>query len=184
MKKILAGILAMGSLTFAQMFGDETIKEFGFKVGIASVKYDSVDNSKPSKTLDEFISAYGYMGARTASGFTAGAALELATGSKMSGDRTIIYNALELNPSVEIEFSDRLRAFTGFGGSVNRFKERSGTITNKETNFGLQFFVGAKYNLTATVGVLGEYKGKIFMTGDYSGNVIHHFNLGLYFLAF
>ena len=182
MRKYLLALPLVASLSFAQYFEGDVIREFGVKTGLVKVKYDSVDGSKPDKTLDEFLSVYGYLGAGTTAGFTAGASIELSTGSKMSGSRTVIYNALELNPSVEFALGDKLRAFTGFGGSINRFKERSGSVTNKDTNLGLQFLVGAKYNLFPTFGILGEYKGKIFMTGDYDGNVVHHFNVGIYFL--
>ena len=182
MRRYLIALPLVASLGFAQYFEGEVVREFGVKTGLVKVKYDSVDGSKPGKTLDEFFSVYGYLGAGTTAGFTAGASIELSAGSKMSGGRTVIYNSLELNPSVELTLGDKLRAFTGFGGSINRFKERSGSLINKDTNLGLQFFVGAKYNLFPTFGILGEYKGKIFMTGDYSNNVVHHFNVGIYFL--
>ncbi len=182
MRRQLLALALLTSVGFAQYFEGGVVREFGIKTGLVKVKYDSVDGSKPDKTLDEFLSAYGYLGAATTAGFTAGASLELSTGSKMSSVRTVIYNAIELNPTVEFSFGERLRAFTGFGGSINRLKERSGSVTNKDTNFGLQFLIGAKYDLFPTFGVLGEYKGKIFMTGDYDGNVVHHFNVGLYFL--
>ncbi|WP_457600458.1 outer membrane beta-barrel protein [Hydrogenivirga sp.] len=182
MKRILLGLSLIAGMSFAQYFDGDVVREFGVKTGLVKVKYDSVDGSKPDKTLDEFLSVYGYIGAQTTAGFTAGASVELSTGSKMSRDRTIIYTALELNPSVELTLSENLRAYTGFGGSLNRFKERSGGATNKDTNFGLQFFVGAKLGLTPTFGILGEYKGKIFMTGDYDGDVVHHLNLGVFFL--
>jgi len=182
MKKIALVLALLGSVSFAQYFEGEVVREFGVKTGLVKVKYDSVDGSKPDKTLEDFLSVYGYLGAGTTAGFTAGASIELSTGSKMESGRTVIYNAVELNPSVEFAFGDRLRAFTGFGGSINRLKERSGNVTNKDTNLGLQFLVGLKYNLFPTFGILGEYKGKIFMTGDYDGNVTHHFNLGVYFL--
>ncbi len=182
MKKILIAVPLLVSAGFAQYFEGDVVREFGVKTGIVKTKYDSIDGSKPDKTLEEYLSVYGYLGAGTTAGFTAGASIELSTGSKMEAGRTIVYNALELNPSVEFSFSENLRAYTGFGGSINRFKERSGNIVNKDTNLGLQFMVGLKYNLYPTFGVLGEYKGKIFMTGDYDGNVVHHINLGVFFL--
>ncbi len=183
MRKYLLALPLVASLSFAQYFEGDVVREFGVKTGLVKVKYDSVDGSKPDKTLDEFFAVYGYMGAQTTAGFDAGASIELSTGSKMSRNRTVIYTALELNPSIELHISNNIRAYTGFGGSVNRFKERSGGLTNKDTNFGLQFFVGGKLLFTPTVGVLGEYKGKIFMTGDYNGDVVHHFNVGIYFLV-
>ncbi len=184
MKKLFTGLFISISLLFAQYFDGDVLREFGVKTGIVRAKYDSVDGSNPSRTLEEFLSVYGYLGAQTTTGFTAGASIELSSGSYMTTTRTVIYNALELNPSVELSFSDRLRAFTGFGGSLNRFKERAGLITNESTNLGMQFFFGLKYNFLPSLGLLGEYKGKIFMTGDYDGNVIHHFNIGLYFLIY
>jgi len=183
MKKLVLGLTLLGSVGFAQYFEGDVVREFGVKTGLVKMKYDSVDGSKPDKTLEDFLSVYGYLGAGTTAGFTAGVAIELSTGSKMESNRTVIYNAVELNPSVEFSLGERLRAFTGFGGSINRLKERTGSITNKDTNLGLQFLVGLKYNLFPTFGILGEYKGKIFMTGDYDGNVVHHFNVGIYFLV-
>ncbi len=182
MKRFLIALPFMASISFAQYFEGDVIREFGVKTGLVTVKYDSVDGSKPDKTLDEFLSVYGYLGAGTTAGFTAGVSMELSSGSKMSDRRTVIYSSLELNPSVEFSFGEKLRAFTGFGGSINRFKERAGGLINKDTNFGLQFLVGAKYNIFPNFGVLGEYKGKIFMTGDYNNNVVHHFNVGIFFL--
>ncbi len=182
MKRALIATVLLTGMGFAQYFEGDVVREFGVKTGLVKVKYDSIDGSKPDKTLDEFLSAYGYMGAMTTAGFNAGASIELSTGSKMDGGRTVIYTSLELNPSVELSLSEKLRAYTGFGGSINRFKERSGGLTNKDTNFGLQFFVGAKYSIFPTFGILGEYKGKVFMTGDYDGNVVHHINLGIFFL--
>ncbi|NPA41426.1 MAG: porin family protein [Aquificae bacterium] len=182
MKKVLMAIPFLLSVGFAQYFEGEIIREFGVKTGLVKVKYDSIDRSKPDKTLEEFLSVYGFLGSQTTAGFTAGVSIELSTGNKMSASRTVIYNSLELNPLAEFRFSDRLRAYTGFGGSINRFKERSGSLTNTDTNLGLQFMIGAKYNLTPNFGVLGEYKGKIFMTGDYDGNTVHHFNVGLFLL--
>ncbi|RLJ71227.1 outer membrane protein with beta-barrel domain [Hydrogenivirga caldilitoris] len=184
MKKLLLTLPLMASIGFAQYFEGDVVREFGVKTGLVKVKYDSVDGSKPDKTLEEFLSAYGYMGARTTAGFNAGASIELSTGSKMTRSRTVIYTSLELNPSVELNLSHNLRAYTGFGGSINRLKERAGSLTNEDSNLGLQFFVGAKYNIFPTFGILGEYKGKIFMTGDYDGNVVHHFNLGVFFLIY
>ncbi len=182
MRKLLVSLPLLGSLCFAQYFEGDLIREFGVKTGLVKVKYDSIDGSKPEETFEEFLSVYGFLGAGTTAGFTAGASVELSTGSKMGKSRTLIYNALELNPSVEFSLGERIRAFTGFGGSINRFKEWVGGSANKETCFALQFLIGAKYNLLPTFGVLGEYKGKIFMTGDYDGNVVHHFNVGVYFL--
>lgn len=182
MRKLLAALPLITGLSFAQYFDGDVVREFGVKTGLVKVKYNSIDGTEPDKTLEEFFSVYGYMGARTTAGFTAGASVELSTGSKMTRNRTIIYTALELNPAVELNLSENLRAHTGFGGSINRFKERAGGRTNEDTNFGLQFFLGAKLNLTPTFGLLGEYKGKIFMTGDYDGDVVHHLNLGLFFL--
>lgn len=182
MRKVLLVLPFLTSISFAQYFGGEVVREFGIKTGFVKVKYDSVDGSKPEKTLEDFLSAYGYLGAATTAGFTAGASLELSAGSKMSGGRTVIYNSVELNPSVELSLGPRLRGFTGFGGSINRLKEMAGNQINKDTNLGLQFFVGAKLNLSPTFGLLGEYKAKVFMTGDYDGNMVHHFNVGIYFL--
>ncbi|MDQ7038423.1 MAG: hypothetical protein Q9N26_04385 [Aquificota bacterium] len=182
MKRILAGALFLGSFAFSQFLEGEVVREFGVKTGVVSVKYDSIDGTKPSRTLEEFLSVYTFIGAGTAMGFTAGVSLELSTGSKMTSGRTIIYNALELNPSVEVSFSENLRGFVGFGGSINRFKERAGSSVNKDMNLGLQFFFGAKLNFTPVFGVLGEYKGKIFMTGDYDGNFVNHLNVGLFLL--
>ncbi len=182
MRNILTGTFLIGSFAFAQFFEGEVVREFGVKTGIVSVKYDSIDGSKPSRTLEEFLSVYTFIGAGTAMGFTAGVSLELSTGSSMSSGRTVIYNALELNPSVEVSFAENLRGFVGFGGSINRFKERAGTSINRDTNLGLQFFLGAKLNFTPVFGVLGEYKGKIFMTGDYDGNFVNHLNVGLFLL--
>jgi hypothetical protein len=180
MRKTLLGLIALSSFSFAQFFEGEVVREFGFKTGVVSVKYGSVDGTKPTKTLEEFLSVYTFLGAGTAMGFTAGVSLELSTGSSMSSGRTVIYNALELNPSLEIGFSENLRGFVGFGGSINRFKERAGGVVNKDTNLGLQFLMGVKLNITPVFGVLGEYKGKIFMTGDYDGDFVNHFNLGLF----
>ncbi len=184
MRKALLLIPFAGSLAYAQYFDGDVLREFGVKTGLVRAKYDSIDRSEPGETLEEFLSVYGYLGAQTTTGFTAGASIELSTGSKMTDYRTLIYNSLELNPSVELSFGERLRGYTGFGGSVNRFKERAGSRTNESTNLGLQFFFGVKFNLYPTFGLLGEYKGKIFMTGDYDGNVVHHFNVGVYFLIY
>lgn len=182
MKKAILGLLVLSSLASAQFFEGEVVREFGVKTGIVSVKYDSVDGTEPSKTLEEFLSVYAFMGAGTTVGFTAGVSLELSTGSKMTSGRTIIYTALELNPSVELALGENLRGFVGFGGSVNRFKERAGNLVNKDTNLGLQFLMGVKLNITPVFGVLGEYKGKVFMTGDYDGDFVNHFNVGLFIL--
>ncbi|HIQ30651.1 MAG TPA: hypothetical protein EYH49_00610 [Aquifex aeolicus] len=181
MKKLLMSLPMLASVGFGQYFEGDVSREFGLKTGLVKVNYDSVDGSEPSITLDEFFAAYGYLGAQTAAGFTAGLSIELSAGNDMSAGRTIIYNAVELNPAVEVSFSERLRAFTGFGGSINRIKERAGSIINRDTNFGFQFFAGIKYDILPGLGVLGEYKGKLFITGDYDGNVIHHFNIGVYF---
>jgi len=184
MRKLLVTVPLIGSLSFAQYFDGDVVREFGVKTGLVRAKYDSIDGTKPGRTLEEFLSVYGYLGAQTTTGFTAGASIELSAGSTMTSARTVIYSALELNPSVEILFGERLRGYTGFGGSLNRFKERAGSRTNESTNLGMQFFFGFKYNVYPTLGLLGEYKGKIFMTGDYDGNVVHHFNLGVYFLIY
>ena len=172
MKKLLAGVIVAGALSFAQFFEGEVVKEFGVKTGVVSVE----------ETLEEFLSVYAFVGAGTTMGFTAGASVEVSTGSKMSAGRTVIYNALELNPSVELTFGENLRGFLGFGGSINRIKDRVGSSVNKDTNLGLQFFMGAKLNLTPVFGILGEYKGKMFMTGDYDDEFVNHFNVGVFLL--
>jgi len=84
--------------------------------------------------LSQFLSVYGYLGAQTTTGFTAGASIELSAGSNMTTYRTVIYNALELNPMVEVMFGENLRGYTGFGGSINRFKERAGARINESTS--------------------------------------------------
>ncbi len=183
MRKLLIAVPLAGSLSFAQYIDGDVVREFGVKTGLVRVKYDSVDGSSPSRTLEEFLSVYGYLGAQTATGFTAGVSIELSAGSNMSTARTIIYSSLELNPSAEIVFGERFRGYTGFGGSINRFKERAGSRINEATSLGMQFFFGFKYSFYPTVGLLGEYKGKI-LTGDYDGSVVHHFNLGVYFLIY
>ncbi len=172
MKRIVAGVLSAGAVCFSQFFEGEVIREFGVKTGVVSVE----------KTLEEFLSVYTFMGAGTNMGFTVGVSLELSTGNRMSTERTIIYNALELNPSVEVGFGENLRGFVGFGGSINRIKERIGGSVSRDTNLGLQFLMGAKLNLTPVFGVLGEYKGKIFMTGDHDGEFVNHFNVGIFLL--
>ncbi len=183
MRKFFLIPLIISSLSFAQFWGGDVKKEFGLKTGLVKVNYESIDGRDVDKNLEEFISAYGYLASETASGFTAGLSIEVASGSNLGKERTVIYNSVELNPQVEFPFGERFRFFTGFGGSINRFKERTGTITNKDTNLGLQFFLGGKYNITPTFGILGEYKGKLFFTGDYDRGLIHHFNVGIYFLV-
>ncbi len=172
------------SISFGQYFEGDMLKEFGFKTGLVRLKYDSVDLSEQSRSLEEFLSIYGYLASKTTMGFTAGLSLELATGNRVDSDRTAVYTSLELNPGIELEISERIRIFTGFGGSVNRFKEASVSLSNTDTNLGLQFFLGAKYKLSYNLGVLGEYKGKTFLTGDYDGDFVHHFNVGIFFLVY
>jgi len=183
MKKLLMSIPLVMSVAFGQYFDGDVVREFGVKTGLVRANYDSINGKSKGETLDEFISVYGYMGAKTTAGFNAGAAIELSTGSKMDRDTTLIYTAIELNPVAELYLTRKARVYTGFGGSINRFKERTGGKYNSDTNFGLQFFMGGKFNITPTVGVLGEYKGKIFMVGDYDSDVVHHFNVGLVFLV-
>ncbi len=181
MKKIAVLTALIPSFIFAQFEG-ELIKEFGVKVSYTKVNYDSIGTGDESETLDETISAYGYLASETPSGFVAGASLEVISGSKVSSGRNIVYTAIELNPQVEYSFGETLRLYTGFGGSINRFKESAGNIDNKDINLGLQFLFGAKYSIYETFGVLGEYKVKLFMTGDYSNDVLHHFSVGIFFL--
>lgn len=182
MRRYLIAFLLTASVGSAQYFEGDVVREFGVKTGLVRVKYDSIDGSKPDRILDEFLSVYGYLGSQTTAGFNVGVSVELSTGNKMNTDRTVLYSSLELNPSVEFAFGNRFKAYTGFGGSINGFKERAGGRINRDTNFGLQFFVGAKLNIVSNFGLLGEYKSKIFMIGDYESNVVHHFNIGVYFL--
>ncbi len=172
MKRIVAGVLFAGAVCFPQFFEGEVVREFGVKTGVVSVE----------KTLEEFLSVYTFMGAGTNMGFTVGVSLELSTGNRMSTERTIIYNALELNPSVEVALSEKLRSFVGFGGSINRIKKRVARSVDTDTNLGLQFLIGAKLNFTPVFGVLGEYKGKILMTGDHDGKFVNHFNIGIFLI--
>ncbi len=183
MRKLLMMIPFIASISFAQYFDGDVIREFGVKTGIVRADYNSKGGKNRNETLDEFISVYGYMGAKTTAGFNAGAAIELSTGSKMDSDLTLIYTSIELNPVAELYLTRKARVYTGFGGSINRFKEHVGGKYNSDTNFGLQFFLGGKFNITSTIGLLGEYKGKIFMVGDYDSDVVHHFNIGLVFLV-
>ena len=181
MKKVVLALLGAVGLCSAQFLDGDYTAESGLKLGLVNFNYDSFDGSSQEETLDEFISLYGYMGASASESFEIGASVELGTGSAVEGGRSIIYTTLELNPSVSLIVSDSLKAFTGFGGSLNRVKEVVGSASNKDLNFGLQFFAGVKFRFTEHFGVLGEYKAKFFVTGDYDGKVIHHFNGGVFY---
>ena len=177
-------LFILASSGFAQYIEGDVRREFGIKIGLVQFNYTSLGGSKSRELLEEFFSAYGYMGAVTTAGFSAGVSTELATGNFVKSDKSLIINSLELNPMIDLPFGTSLRLYTGFGGSLNFIKERSGASVRRRADFGLQFFVGAKLSPFPTFGLLGEYKGKILMTGDYEGNVIHHINLGVYYSAF
>lgn len=186
MRSVLSvtAILMFVSLGFAQYIEGDVRREFGIKTGLVQFNYTGISGGKTREILEEFFSAYGYMGAITTGGFSAGASVELATGNFVRSDESLIVNSLELNPVIELPFGASLRLYTGFGGSLNFLKERSGADIRRRADFGLQFFVGVKASPFSTFGLLGEYKGKILMTGDYEGNVAHHINFGIYYNAF
>ena len=186
MKKtaLMGVLLSLSTAGFSQYFEGDVRREFGVKTGLVKVKYESVDGSKRDRNFQEFLSAYGLMSAVTSAGFSAGAGIEVSSGNTVEGGRSLLLSSVELNPQVDLPLGDLIRLYTGFGGSINIMKERVGSRINRDTNFGLQFFVGVKLSPFPTFGLLAEYKGKIFMTGDYEGNVVHHINLGLFFNVF
>ena len=181
MKRLVAILFMFTSIGFGDFFGGDLRREFGIKIGFLNVDYNSVDGSNKDIDLKEMVSVYGYLGGNTPQGFNAGLSVELITANKFENNGAWAYTSFELNPSIELEINERLYGYTGFGGSINRFKERVNGITNKDTALGLQFFLGAKYKVSEIFGFLGEYKVKIFTTSDYDDATLHHFNIGVFF---
>gem|GEM_PF-1796736 len=181
---IALSLISGFGFAFGQYFEGDVRREFGVKIGLVKIKYDSIDGSERDRNLQEFLSAYGHMGAITSAGFSAGVGMEVSSGNYVDRTRSLLISSLELNPQVDLPLGSVLRFYTGFGGSVNVVKERAGSSIVKDTNFGLQFFLGVKFSPFPTFGFLGEYKGKIFMTGRYDGNVAHHLNVGFFFNVF
>ncbi|GAB6065924.1 hypothetical protein JCM9492_10160 [Aquifex pyrophilus] len=171
-------LLLFGSL-LAFSFGFD--REFGIKLGYLVGSYDSVYGGDKDINSIETFSVYGALSSEAPYGFTAGLSLELVTSNDFDDDTAWSYTGIELNPFAQIQYSEKLNFYAGFGPSINRFKEKVGSSSSESTTIGIQFMVGGKYRIGETTGLILEYKLKNFITGDYDNTLLHHVNVGLFF---
>ncbi len=172
-------VLLLFSFMLLFSFGLE--REFGVKLGYLFGSYDSVYGGDKDINSIETFSVYGALSSEAPQGFTAGLSLELVTSNDFDDNLAWSYTGIELNPFAQIQFSEKLNLYAGFGPSLNRFKEKVGNSSNESTSLGIQFMVGGKYRIWETTGLILEYKLKNFITGDYDNTLLHHINVGLFF---
>ncbi len=180
---IFVGILTAFSFSYGEddyYYAGSLEGETGVKLSALFINYTDIEGSRKSIKITDFLSMYGYIGSRINPTLSVGASVEMGAGAYMSEGYGYFYNPFEINALINLKPARNLRFYAGAGMSFNNLKESSINRTKPRLALGVQFSIGGKVNISPALGILAEYKGRMFFGED---TVIHGLAIGVYLLA-